>query len=68
MYTLTEAYVSYDHPFHAPVEHALNIDFVNPAQERERRGTVKGEVAGNRLERFRQAAHLAPRLGKTEHT
>lgn len=31
-FTLTEAYVSYDHPFHAPVEHALNIDFVNPAQ------------------------------------
>ncbi len=21
--------VSYDHPFHAPLEHALNIDFVN---------------------------------------
>ena len=31
-FTLTEAYVSFDHPFHAPVEHALNIDFVNPAQ------------------------------------
>ena len=30
-FTLTEAFVSYDHPFHAPVEHALNIDFVNPA-------------------------------------
>lgn len=24
--------VSYDHPFKAPVEHALNIDFVNEAQ------------------------------------
>lgn len=23
------ANVSYDHPFHAPLEHALNIDFVN---------------------------------------
>jgi hypothetical protein len=23
------AYVSYDHPFHAQLEHALNIDFVN---------------------------------------
>ena len=22
----------YDHPFHAPLEHALNIDFVNEAQ------------------------------------
>jgi hypothetical protein len=26
-----QASVSYDHPFHAPVEHALNIDFVNEA-------------------------------------
>jgi hypothetical protein len=29
--TLKEADVSYDHPFHAPYEHALNIDFVNEA-------------------------------------
>ena len=26
---LEAANVSYDHPFHAPMEHALNIDFVN---------------------------------------
>ena len=25
----TQANVSYDHPFDAPMEHALNIDFVN---------------------------------------
>ncbi len=25
------ANVSYDHPFHAPQEHTLNIDFVNEA-------------------------------------
>ena len=31
-FTLTGASVSYDHPFHTPVEHALNIDFVNEAQ------------------------------------
>lgn len=24
--------VSYDHPYHAPLEHALNIDFVNEAE------------------------------------
>ena len=29
---LRHAHVSYDHPFHAPLEHALNIDFVNEAQ------------------------------------
>ncbi len=26
---VTQANVSYDHPFDAPMEHALNIDFVN---------------------------------------
>jgi len=31
-FTLKEADVSYDHPFDAPFEHALNIDFVNEAQ------------------------------------
>jgi hypothetical protein len=30
-FTLHEADVSYDHPFNAPFEHALNIDFVNEA-------------------------------------
>ena len=28
-FVLRQANVSYDHPFHAPTEHALNIDFVN---------------------------------------
>ena len=31
-FTLREANISYDHPFNAPLEHALNIDFVNEAQ------------------------------------
>jgi len=31
-FKLREANVSYDHPFDAPFEHALNIDFVNEAQ------------------------------------
>ena len=31
-FTLHEATVSYDHPYTAPFEHALNIDFVNEAQ------------------------------------
>jgi Family of unknown function (DUF6295) len=31
-FTLRQANVSYDHPFNAPLEHALNIDFVNKAQ------------------------------------
>ena len=31
-FTVRQANVSYDHPFNAPLEHALNIDFVNDAQ------------------------------------
>ena len=31
-FTLNQANVSYDHPFNAPMEHALNIDFVNEKQ------------------------------------
>jgi hypothetical protein len=30
-FRLREATVSYDHPFDAPFEHALNLDFVNEA-------------------------------------
>ena len=29
---LRQANVSYDHPFHVPLEHALNIDFVDEVQ------------------------------------
>jgi len=28
-FKLEQANISFDHPFHAPFEHALNIDFVN---------------------------------------
>jgi hypothetical protein len=31
-FTLEQANVSYDHPFNAPLDHALNIDFVNESQ------------------------------------
>lgn len=31
-FALEQASVSYDHPFNAPYEHALNIDFVNESQ------------------------------------
>lgn len=29
---LEQANISFDHPFHAPYEHTLNIDFVNATQ------------------------------------
>ena len=31
-FPVRQANVSYDHPYHVPLEHALNIDFVNEAQ------------------------------------
>jgi len=31
-FAVRQASVSYDHPFNAALEHALNIDFVNEAQ------------------------------------
>ena len=31
-FEVREANVSYDHPYDMPLEHALNIDFVNQAQ------------------------------------
>ncbi len=31
-FNLEQANVSYDHPFNAPMEHALNIDFVNESK------------------------------------
>ncbi len=31
-FELEQANVSFDHPFDAPLEHALNIDFVNESQ------------------------------------
>ena len=31
-FTLNQANVTFDHPFNAPLEHALNIDFVNEAK------------------------------------
>lgn len=31
-FPLRQANVSYDHPFNAPMEHTLNIDFINETQ------------------------------------
>ncbi|HBA41064.1 MAG: hypothetical protein A2W66_01290 [Deltaproteobacteria bacterium RIFCSPLOWO2_02_56_12] len=31
-FAVNQVNVSYDHPYHVPLEHALNIDFVNEAE------------------------------------
>ncbi len=33
-FTFTEVQVAYDHPFHAPDEHAVGLDFVDEAGRR----------------------------------
>ncbi len=47
-FPLREANVSYDHPFDAPFEHALNIDFVNEALGPGARVAVELSVEGAR--------------------
>ena len=49
-FKLEQANVSFDHPFDAPMEHALNIDFVNESQGPAARVAVElGEQAARDL-------------------
>ena len=51
-FTLEQANVSYDHPFNAPLEHALNIDFVSESQGLDARVAVElSEQAARNLVR-----------------
>ena len=47
-FELREANVSYDHPFEAPFDHALNIDFVNESLGPGARVAVELDVASAR--------------------
>jgi hypothetical protein len=47
-FAVRQANVSYDHPFNAPLDHALNIDFVNEAQGPGARVAVELTVASAR--------------------
>ena len=40
-FPLQKATVSFDHPFHAPLDHAITIDFVNEAQGMDARVAVE---------------------------
>lgn len=51
-FKLQQANISYDHPFNAPYEHALNIDFVNEAEGSSARVAVElSETAARELVR-----------------
>jgi len=45
------AHVYYDHPFHAPLDHALGIDFINEAQGGRERVAVELSAASARERR-----------------
>jgi hypothetical protein len=45
---LKEANISYDHPYDMPLEHALNIDFVNEAGGPSARVAVELSIEGAR--------------------
>ena len=47
-FPLRRANVSYDHPFHVALEHALNIDFVNETQGLGARVSVELSAAAAR--------------------
>ena len=47
-FDMNQANVSWDHPVHAPEEHALNIDFVNEAYGPGARVAVELSVEGAR--------------------
>ncbi len=48
-FEVRQANVSYDHPFYAPLEHALNIDFVNEGQGPGARVAVELDVTSARI-------------------
>jgi hypothetical protein len=61
-FALTEASVYVDHPQHARVEHALNIDFLNPSQGPSARVAVEltEESALALIEAIQRALASAP--------
>ncbi|MEW2549734.1 DUF6295 family protein [Streptomyces sp. NPDC047002] len=61
-FALTEAMVYVDHPQHAPYEHTVNIDFLNPSQGPSSRVAVEltEESALALIDAIRSALAAAP--------
>ena len=62
---VTDASVYYDHPVHAPAEHSLNIDFLNPGEGPSARVAVELSAASARALVARINAALA--AGEAQH-
>ena len=63
-FELKEANVSFDHPFNAQLDHALNIDFVNHDLGLEKRVAV--ELSADSARRLIAAIEEALRRGEVE--
>jgi hypothetical protein len=59
------ANVYYDHPYHAPLDHALNIDFVNEAAGGQQRVAV--ELSAESARELVKKILAALETGETEH-
>ena len=64
-FPLRQVNVSYDHPMHAPLEHALNIDFVNESEGPGARVAV--ELSAESASQLVRAIQSALAQGETHH-
>ncbi len=64
-FNLREVNVSYDHPFHTPLDHTLNIDFVN--YEKGPSSRVSVELDSKSAHLLIQSIQTALRRGKDYH-
>ena len=61
------ANIYYDHPFHAPLEHALGIDFVNEAEGGRGRERVAVELSAAAARELIKQIQAALENGEKEH-
>lgn len=59
------AHVYYDHPFHAPLDHALGIDFINAANGGRERVAI--EISAESARELVRAILSALESGEQEH-
>jgi hypothetical protein len=63
--TVDTAHVYYDHPFHAPLDHALGIDFINERDGAKERVAV--ELSAESARELVRTILAALETGEAEH-
>ena len=64
-FPITDATVYFDHPYHAPLDHALNINFVNEQMGPSARVAV--ELSADSARELVRAIQAALDAGETQH-